>query len=367
MITLEPLYKNTKTNSIQVCIISYENDTYYTEFGKLNGAMQTTTTQCFTTNAGRSNERTPEQQAEFEAKAKWNAKVKSGYTIDIESPTELELPMKIKIYQEHINSIPDFCYQAPKLNGVNGEFRIVNDKLILLSRGGNEYPMLEHLRQPVYDMLIACGQTRVAGELYIHGEFLQDITGAVKKFKANITPRIEFHVFDFPLVDGDFSTRLNFMNSINYGSDFIRHIRVLTTDEISIDDFHAKCVGQGFEGTVIYDPANIYEYNIRTSNIWKYKIPRDGEYLIYDYNTDKNGHPVFHCLVNSSLPASKENTFKVKPKGTAEERALMLENIDLYINQWYNIEYEMLSKDNVPQKPVGIGLRDCDSQGNPLT
>lgn len=33
MTTLEPLYKNTKTSSIQVCIISYKNDTYYTELG----------------------------------------------------------------------------------------------------------------------------------------------------------------------------------------------------------------------------------------------------------------------------------------------------------------------------------------------
>jgi len=364
MTTLEPLYKYTKTGSIQVCNISYELDKFYVKFGKLNGAMQTTPTICKGTNIGRSNERTPTQQAEFEAHAKWKSKVKSGYTTDIESPTELELAMKIKIYQEHIDSIPAFCYQAPKLNGVNGEFRIVNDELILLSRGGNEYPMIEHLRQPIYDMLKACGQTRVAGELYIHGEFLQDITGAVKKFKQYITPRLEFHVFDFPLVQGIFEIRLNFMHSVDYRSDFIKPMRFITTNEMSFDEFHTWCVEHGYEGTVIYAPENLYEYNHRTSTIWKYKIALDGEYLTFNYSIDKNGHPVFECYVDIE---DSNKTFKVKPKGTAEERTSIVENIDSYINQWYNIEYEMLSKDAVPQKPVGIALRDCDTNGNPLT
>lgn len=58
--------------------------------------------------------------------------------------------------------------------------------------------------------------------------------------------------------------------------------------------------------------------------------------------------------------------FKVKPKGTDAERKAMIVNFESqYLNQWYKIEYEMLSKDKIPLKPVGIGLRECDSLGEP--
>lgn len=48
------------------------------------------------------------------------------------------------------------------------------------------------------------------------------------------------------------------------------------------------------------------------------------------------------------------------------ERVIMLDNISMYIGKWYKIEYESLSKDGIPTKPVGIGLRDCDINGSPL-
>lgn len=363
---LETLYKITKTGATQICDITHSGSSFSVTFGQLNGAMQTKKTECFTTNQGRSNERTPEQQAEFEALAKHKAKIKSGYTTSMDQPTGIQLPMKVKIYQDHINSIPANAVQSPKLNGVNAEFRYENEQLVLLSRGGNEYPMLEHLKPGIIQLLNQIGTTRIAGELYIHGEHLQDITSLVKKFKQHITPRLEFHVFDLPLLSGSYQSRLDTMNANDYMHPMIHHIASCNISDLSAEDFHTKCVKAGYEGTVIYDPAGLYQYNVRSSQVWKFKKMMDCEYKITDYSVDKNGNPVFLCLVDHTLPLSKDNSFSVSPRGTSQERKAMLANIDDYLGEWYTVDYETLSKLNKPLKPVGVGLRPCNTNGQPL-
>ena len=37
-----------------------------------------------------------------------------------------------------------------------------------------------------------------------------------------------------------------------------------------------------------------------------------------------------------------------------------------YKNNYYKIEYEMLSDSGIPLKGIGVGLRSCDEQGNPV-
>ena len=80
--------------------------------------------------------------------------------------------------------------------------------------------------------------------------------------------------------------------------------------------------------------------------------------------------------VNFSRPSidltfeSAGGVFKAKPKGTSEEREAILKSSDDYIGKFATVEYEMLSKGSgdipgIPQKPVMLGLRECDSSGNP--
>ena len=116
----------------------------------------------------------------------------------------------------------------------------------------------------------------------------------------------------------------------------------------------------GFEGSVIYNSDAMYEFNVRSSSVLKYKGTLDLEVKLLSYNVDKNGHPVFNAIYNG-----KE--FKVKPKGTDKERKDIISNFESqYKDKWYKIEYETLSKDGTPLKPIGLGLRDCDETGEPL-
>ena len=362
-LTFPLLYKTTKTGAIQTYTVRVDEDIITVTQGQLEGKKQSYTTTCMPKNVGRSNETTGHQQAALEANAKITKKLKAGYSTSIEQPSELLLPMKVKTYQSQLHNIPEHVYESPKLNGVNGEFRLVNKKLVLLSRGGNEYPMLEHLQVPITKLLTKLNTTSIAGELYIHGEFLQDITGAVKKFKQHITPRIEFHVFDLPVMGHTRSIRVEYMdkhigNQYSNNSIFLIPSVFIHRDNIVAN--HKIQVDEGYEGTVLYHPDGEYQYNIRSSYVWKYKLAQDAEFKIVSHIRDKSGHPVFICEANNKA----KSHFAVKPKGTAAERLAI--QADAWHEQWMKVEFEMLSKDGKPQKPVGIGLRACNNKGEPL-
>ena len=125
-----------------------------------------------------------------------------------------------------------------------------------------------------------------------------------------------------------------------------------------------------YEGLVIYGLRGLYEY---------------GEFRIISYILDKNNNLVFTCLCNISLedynkklndlikPIDKDrfiklHTFSVALKGTTYFKFGMVIYIDDFgfDNLWLRVEYETLSKDRKPLKPIGIDFRECVSSGNPI-
>jgi hypothetical protein len=58
----------------------FSGDSFWTEEGIKGGTLTTSLpTKCKSKNLGRSNETSPKQQAEAEAKAKWQKKIDGGY------------------------------------------------------------------------------------------------------------------------------------------------------------------------------------------------------------------------------------------------------------------------------------------------
>ena len=355
------LYKKTKTGAIQTYQVTTNNEVITVTQGQLGGKKQSYTTVCEGKNIGKSNETSPSEQALLEAASKHTKKLKSGYVIDTSGELQVKLPQKVHPYlgNEHKISYP--AYSTPKLNGVNGTYWLQDDgSLLLTSRGGDPYSAIPHLEPSIHKLMKQLDTTCLNGELYIHGEHLQDITSAVKKPKP-LSAQLVFGVFEAPFIAPIYSERREILKAISNPP----HVIILTGIEVEtavdIDNHFDSCIEAGYEGTVIYNADAPYEFNTRSSYVFKYKKPQDGEYKILSYNVDKNDHPVFIC--ETKLGA----TFKVKPKGTSEKRKEIITQFDtLYKNQFYKIEYETLSKDDIPLKPVGICLRKCDSEGNPL-
>ena len=102
---LPALYKSTKLNATQFCSITVSGDTFTVTWGQVNGKEQSKPTKCFTTNSGKANERTPEQQAQFEAQAKWQKKVDTGYTTHLPSDAPDDFAaINLPLLEEIINN-----------------------------------------------------------------------------------------------------------------------------------------------------------------------------------------------------------------------------------------------------------------------
>ena len=350
---LPRLYKPTKQGKIQICDISVSGAVVSTTFGQLDGKLQTSTDTCSPKNTGRSNSTTAEQQAILEAQSKFAKKVKSGYSQELTSTPTVQLPQKVKTYQDNKHLVSYPCYATPKYNGLNGTYWLLPDKTLkLTSRGGDELPPIPHLEPTILKMMEHFKTTCINGELYISGESLQNITSAVKKPKE-LSKSLVFIPFELPLVSAPYKDKVALL---------IKYIPIVyITSEEMLEEFFTVTVEAGYEGIVIYNTDSIYQFNQRSSTVLKYKPVADAEYKILSYTTDRNGHPVFTCETHDG------KQFKVKPKGTDEERKQIITNFDSqYKNNYYKIEYEMLSDSGIPLKGIGVGLRACDSNAEPL-
>lgn len=367
---LERLYKTSSKGAIQVIDITISGAVYTRIWGQLDGKVQSKETTATPKNEGRSNATTAEEQAVLEAKAVWIKKQKAGYSLSPEAPTTVKLPMKVNDYHKHKKKVSFPCYTSPKLNGVNVEYRLISnpgdvDVLKLLSRGGEEYPVPVHQETQVLMLLQALGTNSINGEMYCHGEHLQDIMAATKKHNE-LTPRLKFNVFDFPEVGGTYQERCAKMYSIKDSykdfdtSDFPFVPVWVANSHEEIDDQYKQCVDAGYEGLVIRNAKAEYKYNTRSNGVFKYKTMKDAEYEVIGFKIDKNKHAVYTCVTPLG------DMFSVKRRGTSEERLKDAEEAPSNVGKFLRVEYEMLSKDKKPLKPIGDVFRKVGENGEAM-
>ena len=358
------LFKSNKNGSIQQWSISTFEDTYTVQFGQVDGALQTVTTTCTGKHLGKSNETSASQQAELEAAALVAKKLKSGYSTDSSAPVVVQLAMKVKSYQDQLHNVKFPCFSSAKLNGVNGMYKRVNGTLNLYSRGGELYPPIPHLEPLVHQAMDLLKSNELNGELYIHGFALQDITSAVVKPNDN-SPLLSFCIFDIADSSEQFYERAILMHSYSNFDTTVRSTvaviyNITCLSAVQLEEHFEECTNFGYEGTVVKNVSALYKHNVRSSDMFKYKKAQSAEFLIVGYELDKRNHPVFHLNTHTTPPS----IFKAKPIGTHE----YLRTIEpqAYIGGWATVEFEVLSNDLKPLKPIFIGLRDCTPDGKPL-
>lgn len=369
--TLPTLYKQTKTGKIQTYQVSTSGDTITVTQGQLEGKKQSYLTKCTPKNVGRSNSTTGAQQADLEAKAKHAKKLKSGYTLNATGKIEKLLPQKVKKYQDLFKSaktqealiLP--CFVEPKLNGVNFTVRL-GDNLNGYSRGGENYHIPNHQVEALVDIMTHFHITELNGEQYIYGKHLQDIQSAVTKTNDD-SEQLVFNIFEIPSDTRTYKEKLALKYAINtyiLKKNYRKAVQVIIPKEVNtldeIEVTYIQVMSMGFEGLIITNARSKYTHNVRSSDVWKYKIAQDAEYKVIDYKIDKNQEIV---LV---LETADHQQFNCKPKGEREYRQKLAANGKDQIGQWWTIEYEMLSKAGVPLKGIGIKPRKCTLDGKPL-
>jgi ATP-dependent DNA ligase len=285
--------------------------------------------------------------------------LRTGYSLNTEANSEVLLPMKVKIFQQQLKNIVFPAISTPKYNGIHGTYRLENNTLNLYSRGGLLYPPIPHLESEIMLVMKFLNVTEVVGELYVRNEALQDITSAVKKPKE-LSKQLEFCLFDIDM-DCDYKCRRSMLFKLTDAPISFEHIVFVTGTEVNsmqdIENHYNLCMVNGYEGTVIKNYKGMNVHNTRSSDQFKYKKTQSAEFKVVGYNRDKRNHPVF-------ILESEGGEFKAKPKMSHKELAAI--NPDEYVGKWATIEFETLSKDQKPLKPIFIALRSCNKFGKPI-
>lgn len=363
------LYDLDSKGDIKEWSVYHDGPEVVLRYGKEGGRIQEKRTTSKGKNLGRSNETSPEQQAEKEATAKYAKQIKKGYKDSKSNLGSLTLPPLAKKYQDSKNAIKWPAYGSYKLDGVRMTAFYENGKVRFQSRGGEDYPVIEEIAEELKQVFFNVQPELVIdGELYCHGMYLEDITAAVKKHNED-TKKLEFHIFDMydPLCEeAPLKARYQgYKTMLAFSSADINKLVGLTQLKLHNEDellaFHKIVTDQGYEGIVIRNMDSLFKFNQRTSDFQKYKVQMDDEFLVVNYEQGKNGCVSAVCEVNVGIDTK---TFKAPLIGTMEYQQKVFDN---YLTGVYaTIKFEKYSKYGIPTKPKMKCFRDVNDKGDPL-
>jgi DNA ligase-1 len=362
------LYSLSSTGKVKVWLIRVEGTKIITSYGYENGKMQETTTEIKAgKNKGRSNETTAEEQAQFEARSKWNKKHNEGYSEKLSNaaPTTVEaveekkvvssgskvLPMLALDYNKRGHDIKFPCYVQAKLDGV----RCIYNNGILSSRLGKAFPALAHIKNE----LKTVGITAILdGELYSDTLGFQEIVGIVKKEKPDPAKEIQIKYVLYDIVsDKDYTERLEMLKALPK----MKSITVLKTevckDASQVKVFHDKYVADGYEGVILRNKVGGYQIKHRSKNLQKYKEFQDAEYRITGFTEgvgNEAGLIIWECVTEQG------NKFSVRPHGTREERAKLFANGSKYLGKKLTVKFQELTDDGIPRFPTTLHGGEAD-------
>lgn len=303
------------------------------------------------------------------------AKRKIGYKYLEEIKDNSELPDKSVLYEYLLNYLPSFrtniandklhmlaktltnkfnfntTYAVQrKINGLRcGIFAYTTDdifspiRLRFQSREGGEFTKLNNLEakllelipKPLLEFMIEEG-AGIDGELYIHGQTLNNINSAVKNENNPLNKFVSFWCYDVIHDTLLQSERFNILYT--YLFDYI----IANSEENSplvfighdiISDFNGAVnyrdnyIEEGFEGIIIRDLQGIYQFGKRNNTMLKFKRTTDGIFDIVDIvpQSEKLKHlpmlivrndinnELFECRLNGT-EVYQESVLKYKDK-----------------------------------------------------
>ena len=398
---LPTLYKFDTKGKLREWTMVIEQDSFHAVKGLVGGKLTEDKPRfCEAKNVGRSNETSPEQQAENEAQSKWQKKIDSGYGETEEQAKEKKFyePMLAHKYEDRKGELelPLFC--QPKLDGIrcivdrkNPHEDIKHREDVVLqakTRNGKFIHAIPHILESLKGFFIENPHGVLDGELYSH-EFKDDfnkIISLVRKQKPiqadgegdsvfakkekEFTERlkeseeaIEYWVYDAPSI-GAFKESSKFSLRFDQLSMSLQdkyYIVVVPTAEINkftqLDTMYESYIADGYEGQMVRK-NHAYE-NKRSTALLKRKVFQDAEYRVIDIdegNGNRTGtakHLVLWC-------DKKKTQFNSNIKGSFEYLAEILKNKDEYIGKKATIRFFQLTPDGIPRFPFAVGFRDYE-------
>ena len=362
--TLPILYHNGSKGELRSKEIWTEGATIYTKHGVVDGKMQLSSEVAVGKNIGKKNETTPEQQAELDAKSKWEENLRKKYRLDIDGTEKDFQPMLAKPFDLKLIKFPG--YIQPKLDGLRCLAYWKDGRVVLMSRGNKEY-FVEHIRKAV-EMFLP--EHRVLdGEIYVHGQTLETINSWTPTEGQSVKPEtslLEYHVYDNIDIDRPketFSERNLLLKTLTEMKVKSKRpefdcIQIVQTEYITIMEelefWESYFVEAGYEGA-IYRLAEFEYKHGRSSGLIKIKRFEDSEFKVLDVIDGVGKFVGLACFVCQN--DITDTTFECTCKTTQEEKAKQFQNREQLIGKLLTVQHIGRTKYGIPRNPVGKCFR----------
>ena len=361
---LPTLYARASSGKVKQWAVHTVGDLIVTEYGYLTGKKQLSEKQAKAKNVGKSNETTPEEQAELEAQSLWKRQVDKGYIEDPESiPKEEEVPLFLPMLahsrEKKQHKIVYSCFVQPKLDGVRCLARVIDDQVVLWSRKGKLFDvpieLKAALRPVLKDGLV------FDGELFHPDWSFQRIIRAVKKYRDDDTPALQYWIYDAPDKKTPFYARFERLQAALMT---VSNPNLVLTDTKLAQNWEEvlekedEYVSQGYEGLIIRNLASEYRYGHRSNDLLKLKRFQEEEFTILGVSEGigkDSGTAIFECRVPDPT-----NTVSVRPVCSVELRERYWRDGPQLVGRRLSVKYQGLSEDGVPRFPIGKTIRDYE-------
>jgi DNA ligase 1 len=379
------LFKKTSTGAIQEWQVFVDTPnmipTIINRFGQVGGKIQLSHEQVLSgKNTGRANATTALEQAEAQAKSRWEKQLKKGYVQSIEDAQAGKtddvieggiFPILAHKYHEQGHKIKFPALAQPKLDGhrctsqYDGRNIYDNNVVTMWSRTRKQIKTIPH----IVKCLENCGLAdRFDGELYNHEykENFEDLTSLITPDEPQEGyENIQYHVYDLALPNLTNYERYLILES--WRSKFegspvhIVETRIVNSKE-ELMQAYEDFMEQGYEGAIVRNFDGKYVYK-RSYDLQKVKVFDDDEFRIVGIKVGTKGtmagKAVFICertREDQQLPAGV--TFDCKLKGELEKLKEYADDPTKVIGKIVTVQYQGYTRKNKkPRFPVALRFR----------
>jgi DNA ligase-1 len=319
-------------------------------------------------NIGKSNETTPFRQAISEAESRYRKKMDQGYKTEIPTDTSkandnaLGLPKPMLAHPiDKVKKVEFPAHWQPKLDGHRAVVTKQNGEMMMYSRQGKPITTMAHILSHLEDK-VGEGEF-IDGELYLHGEMLQNIGALIKKYRAGTSEHIVYHVYD-TMMDVPYTQRIAKLRIMLNDEEPTSPVQLVTTMLVeNIEQAHVltqRVIDEGYEGGILRTPDNGYEVGFRSRTLLKIKKFDDSEHTIIDVveGNDRIVNGEFFKVACFICQTPDGKTFEVTSMGNMYEKDRTWHERDKFVGKTVTIKHSGYTKDGIPWHPVAMRLRE---------
>lgn len=350
MIRTTKLYKVDSAGRLRILKIYTKGNLVCQESGLIDGKLAYTESVCVGKNIGRSNETTPEEQAELEAKSKITDHLKTEYfrTVEEALSSKVILPMLAKEFNKEEHKVQFPCWVQPKLDGM----RCLGYATKMISRANTPITTMGHIQSDLAILQDHGGSIILDGELYAHGLSFQENMKLIKKARPE-SKNVKYHVYDM-VWDQPFEERYARLQEITQDMpsvEIVPTFPIRNKEDLKI--YHAQFLAEGYEGTIVRWGTDGYQINKRADCLLKYKDFLDVACTVIDIVPSEK-RPEQGTAV---CQFANGKTFQTGMKFSHAEREEILRNKHKYIGKTAELRFFEYTDEGLPRFPVCVGFR----------